>query len=921
VAYDLAMVARGGCVPWAESEILMKRLAVFLMVWAAGLTVALTSMALPVGTASAAVPAAVTTAGGYTSLPPTRLLDTRYGVGAARVAVAAGDWVLLQVSGRGGVPASGVAAVVLNVTVTAPTKPGFVKVYGQGIAEPGTSNLNFVAGQSVANLVITPVGYSGLVTFVNGSGGTVHLVADVSGYYVGGAPAVAGAFIPVIPSRLLDTRIGTGAPKVAVAAGGTVHLQVAGASDVPASGVAAVVLNVTVTAPTRPGFVTLFGNGTTRPTASTLNFLADQTVPNLVIAPVGADGKVAFYNGSGGTIQLVADVSGYYLTGTPSVSGMLGSLAPTRLLDTRIGVGAPKATVAAGGTTHLQVTGRGAVPASGVSVVVLNLTVTAPTKPGFVTAYGDGTPLPRASNLNFVAAQTVPNLVIAPVGTGGRVNLYNGSSGTIQLVADVVGYVKSASTHASVTTLASSSSKSTYDAALTLTASVTGASGTPTGDVTFTDASNGSVLVVEPLSGGVARLATAALAPGTRSIVASYRGDNVFTPSISTSLVITVAPSQRTVATAFQNNSRHDGMDAGDTFNPATLHKAWSFNFNPTNPGDPNVSYPLIAGGRVFVTVMNFNNNTSNCWSDVYGMDAATGSVDWHDRRSTNSCVWPQLTYDGGQVFVQNNYGNLTAYDAATGHPNWTTAAPPDNNGFASAPTAHNGVLYTEGNGSSGTLYALSEATGELMWSAGADGNIGSPAVDDSGVYGDVDPRCTKASGFDLDGTLRWTNKVSSGCSSGFEATPVLNGGHLYIYGYPASTPAWIVSTATGADSGTFGSARMPAFDAANMYVVRDGANGSVLDAVDKSDYTARWTFTGDATISTTPVTTNGIVFTGSRDGHLYGIDSGTGTQVWTAVTPGAVFTADGFQRLVGLAAADGLLAVPAGGFLTVYTN
>ena len=80
------------------------------------------------------------------------------------------------------------------------------------------------------------------------------------------------------------------------------------------------------------------------------------------------------------------------------------------------------------------------VPASGVSAVALNVTVTAPFSAGFVTVYGDGTALPVASNLNFVPDQSVPNLVIAPVGAGGVVDLYNGSGGTIQLVADICGY-------------------------------------------------------------------------------------------------------------------------------------------------------------------------------------------------------------------------------------------------------------------------------------------------------------------------------------------------------------------------------------------------------------------------------------------------------------------------------------------------
>jgi len=69
--------------------------------------------------------AVVSTPGGFTSLAPSRLLDTRIGVGAPAAAVGAGGMVALQVTGRGGVPASGVSAVVLNVTVTETTSPGY----------------------------------------------------------------------------------------------------------------------------------------------------------------------------------------------------------------------------------------------------------------------------------------------------------------------------------------------------------------------------------------------------------------------------------------------------------------------------------------------------------------------------------------------------------------------------------------------------------------------------------------------------------------------------------------------------------------------------------------------------------------------------------------------------------------------------
>jgi hypothetical protein len=186
--------------------------------------------------------------------------------------------------------------------------------------------------------------------------------------------------------------------------------------------------------------ITTYADGSTRPTASNLNYVKAQTIANLVIAAVGTNGKVALFNNSLGTVQLIADVSGYYRSGTPTAAGAFGSLAPARLLDTRVGDGAPATAVAPGATAHLQVSGRGGVPASGVSAVVLNLTVTHPTASGVITAYADGATRPTASNLNYLKAHTIANLVIAPVGTNGKVALFNDSLGTVQLIADVSGY-------------------------------------------------------------------------------------------------------------------------------------------------------------------------------------------------------------------------------------------------------------------------------------------------------------------------------------------------------------------------------------------------------------------------------------------------------------------------------------------------
>ena len=209
-------------------------------------------------------------------------------------------------------------------------------VYPDGGTRPSTSSVNFSAGETVPNLVIAPVGTDGKVDFYNGSFGTVQVLADASGWFASGT-AGPGGLTPLTPTRILDSRFDVGGTGP-VAAGGTISLQVDGVDGIPASGVAAVVLNVTATSPTSSGFLTVYPDGGTRPSTSSVNFSAGETVPNLVIAPVGTDGKVDFYNGSSGTVQVLADVSGWFASGTAGPGG-LTPLTPTRILDSRFDVG------------------------------------------------------------------------------------------------------------------------------------------------------------------------------------------------------------------------------------------------------------------------------------------------------------------------------------------------------------------------------------------------------------------------------------------------------------------------------------------------------------------------------------------------------------------------------------------------------
>ncbi|MDP1804746.1 MAG: hypothetical protein Q8K72_06245, partial [Acidimicrobiales bacterium] len=201
-----------------------------------------------------------------------------------------------------------------------------------------------------------------------------------------------------------------------------------------ATGASAVVLNVAVTGPTATGYLTVFPMGEPVPLASNLNFAAGDTVPNLVTAKLGAGGSVQLYNAMGST-HVIVDVAGWYDDGTSATGATYHPVTPSRILDTRDGTGP----LGAAAVMEVQVAGRAGVPASGVSAVVTNVAVTGPTAMSFLTAFPAGEALPLASNLNFRPGQTVPNLVVAKQGAGGRMAIYN-AAGTTHVIADVAGW-------------------------------------------------------------------------------------------------------------------------------------------------------------------------------------------------------------------------------------------------------------------------------------------------------------------------------------------------------------------------------------------------------------------------------------------------------------------------------------------------
>jgi len=248
------------------------------------------------------------TAGTFHPLTPARILDTRTSTGGHPFKVGEGEEASIQVTGVGGVPSSGVSAVALNVTVTEPTLSSHLTVYPSDASRPNTSNLNFVPGQTVPNMVIAKVGPDGKVKVYNYRGQT-HVIFDVTGWF--GTGSGNASYNPLTPARILDTRTSTGGHPFKVGEGEEASIQVTGVGGVPSSGVSAVALNVTVTEPTLSSHLTVYPSDASRPNTSNLNFVPGQTVPNMVIAKVGPDGKVKVYNYRGQT-HVIFDVTGWF---------------------------------------------------------------------------------------------------------------------------------------------------------------------------------------------------------------------------------------------------------------------------------------------------------------------------------------------------------------------------------------------------------------------------------------------------------------------------------------------------------------------------------------------------------------------------------------------------------------------------------
>ena len=371
--------------------------------------------------------------GGFVPIKPFRLVDTR---GAAGVTYggppfAGGETRAFNVysGGSAQVPAGAVGSLALNVTAVGPPGNGYLTVWPAGDPMPTASVVNYGPGTVVPNAVTVKVSAAG--GFNVFAQRATNVVVDVMGYYAatGGAPD-GGGFQGIAPQRLMDTRVPLGARRFA--SGGTANLTVVAAGAAPA-GASAVVLNVTVTAPAGPGYLTVWPAGSGRPLASNLNYGAGQTRANQVTVKVGAGGAVSLF--AQVSADVVVDIMGWYAGGTPTAGGFV-PLEPVRIMDSRLNQGDANYDPSTD-SIILHVGGANGVPAN-AGAVSLNVTAVFPTEPGYLTVFPDGTSRPLSSNLNFVTDDVVPNAVTVGLGAELGVEFYSPS--VLDVLADLGGY-------------------------------------------------------------------------------------------------------------------------------------------------------------------------------------------------------------------------------------------------------------------------------------------------------------------------------------------------------------------------------------------------------------------------------------------------------------------------------------------------
>lgn len=383
--------------------------------------------------------------GSYAPISPLRVLDTRTTIGGHHSKVGPGGTVTITLPSSHQALWGGITAMALNLTVTGETAPrGYITAYATGSARPTASNLNYVKGVTRANHVIVPVSSTNRVTLYNCCG-SVDLIADVEGVFDQATMHVDSGYdyFPARPTRMLDTRDTAHWRYGALKPGYEASIPIDfGAQWRPAT--AAFAVNVTAVSPSGGGYLTAFAGDADPRRTSTVNYTTHVTTANLAITPVeichtsGCSGipEIRVYNGGSRAVHVLVDVVGFYGSRSVEPGLRFTPIAPTRVVDTRIG----QAAHPFGPAEQQSVVTPSSIAGYDTYALAENVTAVTPTTNTYLTLWPQytGETRPGVSTLNAAAGSTVANGALTEVGPGNVFDVYN-SSGTTNVLVDVSG--------------------------------------------------------------------------------------------------------------------------------------------------------------------------------------------------------------------------------------------------------------------------------------------------------------------------------------------------------------------------------------------------------------------------------------------------------------------------------------------------
>jgi outer membrane protein assembly factor BamB len=352
--------------------------------------------------------------------------------------------------------------------------------------------------------------------------------------------------------------------------------------------------------------------------------------------------------------------------------------------------------------------------------------------------------------------------------------------------------------------------------------------------------------------------------------------------SASTAVTQTSCP-----AKAHYENAAHSG--ASCTTLPATPTKRWSVTLNGA------ASYPIIAGGKVFVTTSRSSGGYGG-W--LYALDAVSGAIAWGPVPLAGTYYYFPLAYGGGRVFVNNFDGTVVAFDQETGRQLWAQTT----SYFSGEPVASGGVVYLHGSSS---VYALSSKDGHVLWtSPSLDGNGSALATDDTGVY--VNGGCSYYR-LSLSGSIVW--RGNDGCSGGGGGTSYLSDQRFF-----SDTGNHILDVADGRLVGSF--TGTPAFVNGVGYF----AVGSSVFAQEVQTLTPKFTKSLRHPIVSGPVIAGDIVYVATDNARVYGLNASDGKTSTIVLLPGVAGGGGQYSGVPSdIGVGDGLLVVPTGAIVTAY--